>query len=124
MNWTTPGVGLRIGGHRGAAGEAPENTFAGFDRAAVANVDYLELDVQLALDGIPVVYHDEDLDRTSDGSGSLAVRSSADLLRLDAGAWFHPRFRGKPIAVDTNWPMLTVPARDALRSDVTGSRRT
>jgi glycerophosphoryl diester phosphodiesterase len=97
MNWTTPGLGLRIGGHRGAASKAPENTFAGFDRAAAANVDYLELDVQLACDGIPVVFHDEDLDRTSNGSGPLAGRSSADLLRLDAGAWFHPRFRDEPI---------------------------
>lgn len=41
MDWTTPGLGLRIGGHRGAAGEAPENTFAGFGLAAAAGVDYL-----------------------------------------------------------------------------------
>jgi glycerophosphoryl diester phosphodiesterase len=97
MDWTTPGLGLRIGGHRGAAGEAPENTFAGFALAASAGVDYLELDVRLAADGVAVVFHDDELDRTTDGSGPPETRSSAELLGLDAGAWFGPRFGGERI---------------------------
>jgi glycerophosphoryl diester phosphodiesterase len=97
MNWTTPGLGLRIGGHRGAAHEAPENTFAGFALAAGAGVDYVELDVQLAADGVALIFHDDDLDRTADGTGPFAARSSVELLGLDAGAWFGPRFRGERI---------------------------
>ncbi|HLO36180.1 MAG TPA: glycerophosphodiester phosphodiesterase family protein [Candidatus Deferrimicrobium sp.] len=97
MNWAKPGSGLRIGGHRGAAGEAPENTVAGFELAARAGVDYVELDVQLAADGCAMVFHDNDLDRTTDGRGPLAGRSSGDLLRLDAGSWFDPRFRDERI---------------------------
>ncbi len=97
MDWTTPGVGLRIGGHRGAAGEAPENTFAGFDLAAAAGVDYLELDVRLAADGVALVFHDDELDRTTDGAGPFADRSSGELLRLDAGTWFGREFRGERI---------------------------
>ena len=97
MDWTTPGLGLRIGGHRGAAHEAPENTLAGFALAADAGADYLELDVQLAADGVPLVFHDDDLDRTTDGTGPFAARSNGDLLGLDAGAWFGARFRGERI---------------------------
>jgi glycerophosphoryl diester phosphodiesterase len=97
VDWTTPGRGLRIGGHRGAAGEAPENTFAAFHVAAAAGVDYVELDVQLAADGVALVFHDDDLDRTTNGSGPFAVRSSAELLTLDAGGWFGEAFRNERI---------------------------
>jgi glycerophosphoryl diester phosphodiesterase len=97
MDWTTPRLGLRIGGHRGAAGEAPENTFAGFALAALADADYLELDVRLAADGVALAFHDDDLDRTTDGTGPFAARSSEELLGLDAGGWFGPRFRGERI---------------------------
>ena len=97
MDWTTRGLGLRIGGHRGAAHEAPENTFAGFARAAEAGADYIELDVQLAADGVALVFHDEDLDRTTDATGPFAAHASAELLGLDAGAWFDPRFGGERI---------------------------
>jgi glycerophosphoryl diester phosphodiesterase len=95
MDWTRPGLGLRIGGHRGAAGEAPENTFAGFALAAAAGADYIELDVRLAADGVAMVFHDDELERTTDGTGPFAARPSADLLELDAGGWFGPAFRGE-----------------------------
>jgi glycerophosphoryl diester phosphodiesterase len=97
MEWSMPGSSLRIGGHRGAAGEAPENTFAGFERAAAAGVDYLELDVRLAADGVAMVFHDDDLDGTTDGEGRFEARSSVELLRLDAGGWFGTEFRGERI---------------------------
>ena len=97
MDWRAIGVGLRVGGHRGAAGRAPENTFAGFELAWRAGADYLELDVQLTADGRPVAFHDEMLERTTDGHGPLAGTSWTDLQRLDAGAWFEPRFAGQRI---------------------------
>lgn len=97
MDWSTPGLGLRIGGHRGAAAEAPENTFAGFERAEAAGVDYIETDVQLSADGHPLVFHDDALDRTTDGTGAFASATADHLLALDAGAWFDRRFRGERI---------------------------
>jgi glycerophosphoryl diester phosphodiesterase len=97
VDWTTPGLGLRIGGHRGAAGEAPENTYAGFSLAAGVGIDYLELDVQLAGDGVALVFHDDELDRTTDGAGPFAARSSAELLSLEVGGWFGREFRGQRI---------------------------
>lgn len=97
MDWRAIGVGLRVGGHRGAAGEAPENTFVGFARAFRAGVDYLELDVRLSADGVAVVVHDDELDRTSDGRGPVASMTAAALARLDAGRWFAPAFAGERI---------------------------
>jgi glycerophosphoryl diester phosphodiesterase len=57
----------------------------------------VELDVQLSADGHVVVFHDDWLDRTTDGQGPLAERTLAELKSLDAGGWFDPRFAGEPI---------------------------
>lgn len=66
-------IAWKVVGHRGYAACYPENTMAGFDAALALNVDAIEFDVQLSCDGIPVVLHDNDLSRTTDGQGSLAV---------------------------------------------------
>ncbi len=70
---------------------------ASFRLAAAAGADYIELDVQLSADGEPMVYHDETLERTSDGEGRLDRMGAAELERLDAGSWFGPRFQGERI---------------------------
>jgi glycerophosphoryl diester phosphodiesterase len=76
-------------GHRGAAGEAPENTMAGFrfayDKAGVRN---FELDVHLTKDGELAVVHDADLDRTTNGAGPVGNYRMAELKRLDARGAF------------------------------------
>jgi glycerophosphoryl diester phosphodiesterase len=86
--------------HRGASGHAPENTLPAFELAVRQGADAFELDVRLTRDGIPVVLHDPTVDRTTDGRGSLAGLSLAELRELEAGARFtvdggrtHP-FRG------------------------------
>jgi glycerophosphoryl diester phosphodiesterase len=84
-------------GHRGAALHAPENTLASFSKAYELGCAWVEMDVQLAACGQPVIFHDETLDRTTDGQGPLAVRSLAELKKLDAGSWFGPQFRGQRI---------------------------
>jgi glycerophosphoryl diester phosphodiesterase len=84
-------------GHRGAAAHAPENTLAGFACAARLGVRWIELDVQLTSDGVPVVFHDDQLDRTTDGHGLLVEMSWADVRRLDAGLWFADRFAGERV---------------------------
>lgn len=86
-----------IGGHRGANAVAPENTFAGFEAARMAGVDYVETDVRAAADGTLVLIHDDDLGRTTDGSGAVADRRPDELAGLDAGGWFGPRFAGERI---------------------------
>jgi len=84
-------------GHRGAAGLAPENTLAALRAAARAGAAMVEIDVRLSADGRPVLFHDDDLDRTSNGTGPVAGLTRAALSMLDAGSWFAPAFAGEPI---------------------------
>lgn len=79
-------------GHRGAAGEAPENTFAAFELALRQGADGIEFDVHLSADGVPVVIHDARLERTTSASGRVGRETAAALRRLDAGSWFNRRF--------------------------------
>jgi len=87
----------RLVGHRGAAGLAPENTPAGFRKAAELGVRWVEFDVHLSADGVPVIIHDDTADRTTDGKGEVSAKTLAELRSLDAGAWFSPDFRGERI---------------------------
>lgn len=83
--------------HRGASGEAPENTIAAFEQAIQLGVDLVELDVQLTGDGHIVVIHDATLDRTTDLSGAVAEKTLAEIRKGDAGSWFSARFRGERV---------------------------
>lgn len=65
--------------HRGASGYAPENTLRAFELAADMHADGVELDVQLTRDGRLVVFHDETLDRVTEGRGLLAARDYDEL---------------------------------------------
>jgi glycerophosphoryl diester phosphodiesterase len=84
-------------GHRGAAGHAPENTVASIREAARLGAKWVEFDVHLSADGIPMLLHDDALDRTTDGTGPIANHTQADLWSLDAGIWYDERFSGERI---------------------------
>ena len=93
-----PGHALpRIIGHRGACGLAPENTVASFRKAAELGVRWVEFDVHLSADGVPVVIHDDTVNRTTSGRGKVAKLGLAELQALDAGTWFQPRFQGERV---------------------------
>ncbi len=77
-------------GHRGAAGECPENTLTSFERALTRGADILEADLQLSRDGVPVVFHDATLERTTDGQGAPGDHPLEALRRLDAAYHFVP----------------------------------
>ena len=72
-------------GHRGAAGHEPENTLRSFRKALDLGADMVELDVHLCGTGELVVIHDETVDRTTDGSGSVRDMPFHELRGLDAG---------------------------------------
>lgn len=72
-------------GHACAAGEAPANTLAGVRAALDAGCEAMEIDVQLCADGIPVLMHDETVDRTTNLSGAVRSLSLEALLGADAG---------------------------------------
>jgi glycerophosphoryl diester phosphodiesterase len=84
-------------GHRGAAAVAPENTMPSFEAGWAAGARWVEADVQPTADSTLVMLHDDDLDRTTDGSGPVRAQTASSLSRLDAGSWFGPEFAGTPI---------------------------
>ncbi len=76
--------------HRGGAGLWPENTLYGFERAAALGVDVIETDVHVTKDGELVIFHDDTVDRTTDGAGRVGSLTLAELKRLDAAYRFSP----------------------------------
>jgi glycerophosphoryl diester phosphodiesterase len=103
--WRQPWILI---GHRGASGEAPENTLAAFELALTEGADGIEFDTHLSCDGVPVVLHDARLERTTNGSGFVFEHTLASLRRLDAGSWFNRRWpsRARPGYANERIPTL------------------
>jgi glycerophosphoryl diester phosphodiesterase len=87
----------RVIAHRGGGALAPENTLAGLRTAKALGFGAVEFDVMLAGDGVPVLMHDETLERTTNGRGAVAATPYAALAALDAGSRFGPKFRDEPV---------------------------
>jgi glycerophosphoryl diester phosphodiesterase len=93
--------------HRGASARAPENTLEAFRLGVEAGAGGLELDVHMTRDGEIVVIHDATVDRTTDGSGTVARMTLAELRGLDAGYSFSPGegrthpYRGRGVRIPT-----------------------
>src|SRR5207244_10430546 len=87
----------RVIAHRGGGALAPENTLAGLRLAKALGFGAVEFDVMLSADGVPVLMHDETLERTTDGRGAVAATSYAALAALAAGGRFGPKFKGEPV---------------------------
>lgn len=90
----------RVGviGHRGGFFCcAPDNTMAAVRRALSNGVPVIEIDTRLSADGVCVLMHDDTVDRTTDGTGTVASKTVAQLKTLDAGSWFSPEFAGERI---------------------------
>ncbi|WP_069384799.1 glycerophosphoryl diester phosphodiesterase [Halomonas caseinilytica] len=101
-----PLVPPRLIAHRGLSARAPENTLAAVRAAHEAGCRWVELDVQLLGDGTPVIWHDRDVSRCSNGRGRLADLDIDQARRLDAGSWFDAAFAGESMA--TLEQMLTL----------------
>jgi glycerophosphoryl diester phosphodiesterase len=72
--------------HAACGGHAPENTLAGLRLALHMGADAIEIDVHLSADGVPILMHDDSVDRTTDGQGAVASLTLAELWELDASA--------------------------------------
>ncbi len=108
LGW--PGGEFVLIAHRGASWDAPENTFAAWDRALADGARWIEQDLALTRDGALVVFHDDTLGRTARGpedacTGRVAERALAELQRCEVGSWFNaefpdrarPEYAGEPI---------------------------
>jgi glycerophosphoryl diester phosphodiesterase len=82
--------------HRGASAYAPENTLPAFNLAIELGADGVELDVSLTQDGVPVVLHDDTVDRTTNGRGAVNQMTLAQVQQLDASNKFE-KYRGARI---------------------------
>lgn len=83
--------------HRGMSGIAPENTMIAFIKAVQANIKWVEFDVMAAACGEPVIFHDETLERTTNGRGLIEHYSYDYLRTLDAGSWFSTQYANETI---------------------------
>lgn len=76
---------------------APENTLAAFRVGQANGYRMMEYDVKLSADNVPVLLHDDTIDRTSDSTGRAASMTLNDLLRHDFGAWHASMYAGEPL---------------------------
>lgn len=115
-----------IAGHRGARGEAPENTVAGFRQTYARGIRHFELDLQLSLDGDVMVFHDSGLKRTTGVSGKMTDWSAAALSQLKAHyPWVHgwqdceiPRLSEVlSVLLEVEWIQFEIKADSQLRMD-------
>jgi glycerophosphoryl diester phosphodiesterase len=88
---------LLVIAHRGASGNAPENTLAAFRKAIALGASFIETDLQLSRDARFVAIHDATVNRTTNGHGAVHDMTLADLRKLDAGSWFGSEFAGERI---------------------------
>ena len=95
----------RILAHRGDSACYPENTLPAFESARDLGVDVIETDVHITKDGKVIIWHDDTLDRETNGSGIVEAHTMSELLSLDAGYNFSNDdsltfpFRGKGVTM-------------------------
>jgi glycerophosphoryl diester phosphodiesterase len=88
---------VTVTAHRGASRDAPENTLAAVRKAIEHGADYAEIDIHLTADGVPVVLHDEDLQRLAGVPKRPSELTLAELQRIDIGSRFSPAFAGETV---------------------------
>ena len=89
--------GFIVIAHRGASRAAPENTLSAMKQAIEFGADYAECDVFQIKDGEIVLFHDEEMERTTGQAGMIWDYTLAELKELEVGSWFKEEFRGEPI---------------------------
>ncbi len=83
--------------HRGHNYLAPENTLEAYKLSALSGFKYVECDISFTKDGVPVLLHDDTIDRTSNGTGNIADLTLAEARQYDYGSWFSPDYAGVQI---------------------------
>jgi glycerophosphoryl diester phosphodiesterase len=110
-----------IEAHRGDSSNAPENTIAAFALALRLGVASIELDIHPCKDGTLMVIHDDTVDRTTDGSGSVSDFTVEQLHFFDAGAKFSPEFKGERIPRLNEVLQLVANTSTLLNIEIKGS---
>ncbi|XP_075996662.1 glycerophosphodiester phosphodiesterase 1-like isoform X2 [Genypterus blacodes] len=110
-----PSAGVAVVAHRGGSHDAPENTLAAIREAGRNGATAVELDLSFTADGVPVLMHDETVDRTTNGSGTLNRLQFVQLRRMDASARhrLNGRFSGEKV------PTLQEAVEESIRQQLT-----
>ena len=87
----------KIISHRGANNLAPENTKSSIKKASLLGASFVEIDIKISKDEIPILLHDDTIDRTTNGSGLCCDYNYEDLVKLDAGSWFNKKFKNEKV---------------------------
>ena len=97
MYWKQNANNIYVAAHRGWSAKYPENTMIAFKKAMEIGVDQIETDVRVTKDGELVLIHDNTVDRTTNGTGSVCDFTYDELQQLDAGSWKGEEFTGTRI---------------------------
>jgi len=108
--------------HRGLVKGFPENTLIAFQQALKLGVDFVEVDLRMTRDGIPVILHDDSVDRTTDGRGEVKTFTLSELKKLDAGSIAGPQFAGEQIPAFEEALDLVIPLGGKLLLDIKSGR--
>uniref|UniRef100_UPI0037E84AD2 glycerophosphodiester phosphodiesterase 1-like n=1 Tax=Semicossyphus pulcher TaxID=241346 RepID=UPI0037E84AD2 len=112
---SAPSGGVPVVAHRGGSHDAPENTLAAIREASRNGAIGVELDLSFTADGVPVLMHDETVDRTTNGSGPVSKLHFVQLKRLDAAA----RHRLKDKFSGEKVPTLQEAVQECIRHQLT-----
>ena len=88
---------VRAVNHRGFNKEAPENTISAYRLSKQNGFLFVECDVSFTADNVPVLLHDDTVNRTSNGKGKISEMTFKDVRRLDFGGWFSEKYIGEKI---------------------------
>ena len=99
--------------HRGASAYTPENTMSAFRKAIELKANGIELDLQKTKDGKIVIFHDDFIDKKSNGIGTIKDYTYNELLKFDFGSWFDLKYTDERIVLFEDF------AKEFLSKDLT-----
>ncbi len=114
--------------HRGGRSLGPENTIYTFQRAIERGADVLEMDLQTTGDGALVILHDREVDRTTNGKGTVDTFTLPELKKLDAGFRWSPEnsdsfpLRGRGVTIPTLAEVFKAFPDIRMNIEIKGSR--
>lgn len=106
---------LLLTAHRGASFDDAENTTAAFDHAVRSGADFIEFDLRMSSDGIPVVLHDPTIDRTSNGHGKPEEHTFSELRKFNFSFWHHGMRHETPL-----YPEMPIPSFEEILKQFRG----
>ena len=126
-------MAVKIISHRGANKVAPQNTLPAFEKSLEMKADGIETDVHLTADGVPVICHNYDIDKTSNGRGAIRKMNLDVLRQFDYGSYFSYDFEGTKIPTldellsfckKADFEVINIEIKPSLEHDVSVVKKT